>query len=641
MSKSCALADRDSADFSMTIPAAAVPPRLETFARGLACDYSNERWPEEEVYSIVADAVRVGGRIAKTYADPSCVELSQDELEAEMRRKMVELLHGRPAEGKRQEKRPLLEWVKSRQELFKYLTTCFSNQTKGLVHRHRFTAKRTGSKVPPKGSPELARWGREQQKPEISLDENPELRSRREFQTVGGGTGSQTEIDSDMAESLSPLEFIVWQQMTDPNEMAWLLANLDASRGRSAMEVKITFDHYAQGVGLSVEEFTRIAREVSLKFEEYRNSGSDAVARLSPVSADRRSRLTSVEFLVYQQLVAPNARSRAVAQVEGVAPQWGHLAYGVGMPVEMFKLLSTTVKNKLMEKDLPAIATLEEVFEVQVPRSAEALLVRRLFTLAARAKVERVTPEVADLLRTIGAEPPEVNAQDNLTCFGVLFAKNHHVCQVCQVRKACSVRAANFGLDQVSLHPQLLPARAYVRTAQVVGQQLPAPLSKNAPRSEREEEIGAYLEHHFRRVASLGGKITYAHRSQDISRSLVMVLREKDAFRVRFCSPSVALQESLIRRGVEFFAHDESDASTVCSLLGRHADELFAEEMAARAQRAVEPTVTVPEPVGESLEVPMITVTQISQLMWTRARYLSSELFDRLVVRPLHFKRPR
>lgn len=628
----------------MIIPVAAVPPRLEPFARGLARTYSNDRWPEDEVYSVVADALRVAGRTAKTYADPSCVELSLDELEAEMRRKIVEVFQGRPAEGRRKEKRPLLEWVSSRVELFKYLATCLSNQTKGLVHRHRFTAKRTGSKVPPKGSPELARWGREQQKPEISLDENPELRSRREFQTVGGGVSHLREIDDDMAASLNPLEFIVWQQMTDPNEMAWLLANLDASRGRSGMEVKITFDHYAQGVGLSVEEFTRIAKEVSVKFTEYRTRSEEAPQLMKPAPGDRRARLSPVEFLVYQQLVAPNACSRAVAKAEGIVVRWGHLAYGVGMPVEMFKLLATTVKTKLMEKDLPAIATLEEVFEVQVPRSAESLLVRRLFTLAARAKAERVTPEVVDLLRTIGAEPPEVNAQDNLTCFGVLFARNHHVCQVCQARKACAVRAANFGLDQVSLHPQLLPARAFVRTAEVVGQLMPsaAPKTATTPLSEREEEIVAYAGHHFRRVSSVGGRTTYAHRSQDITRSLVVMSRERDSFRVRFCSPSLALQGQLVRRGAEFFAGDEVNATTVCALLGRHADELFAEEMAARAKRAV--VVVTGAHSADTLEMAegsTLTVTQLSHLLWTRARYLSSELFDPLIVRPLHFKRPR
>jgi hypothetical protein len=315
------------------------------------------------------------------------------------------------------------------------------------------------------------------------------------------------------------------------------------------------------------------------------------------------------------------------------------------MSVEMFKLLAATVKTKLMEKDLPAIATLEEVFEVHVPRSAEALLVRRLFTLAARAKVERVTPEVADLLRTIGAEPPEVNAQDNLTCFGVLFAKNHHVCQVCQARKACAVRAANFGLDQVSLHPQLLPARAFVRTAEVVGQlATPVALKIAPPLSEREEEVVAYVGHHFRRVTTLNGKVTYAHRSPDITRSLVMTSREGDAFRVRFCSPSPALQSQLVRRGAEFFASDEADAATVCALLGRHADELFAEEMAALARRAVK-VEKVENPLPLSLpgetEAARLSVTQISHLLWTRARYLSSEMFDQLTVRPLHFKRPR
>lgn len=634
----------------MIIPAATVPPRLETFARGLSRTYACERWPEEEVYSIVADALRVGGRTAKNYADPSCVELSQDELEAVTRSKMVEIFQGCEARGKRRAKRPLLEWVRSREELFKYLATCFNNQIKGLVHRHRFTAKRTGSKVPPKGSPELANWSREQQKPEISLDDNPELRSRREFQSVGGCTSAQIrEIDDDMAETLNPLEFLVWSQMTNPNEMAWLLARLDASRGRQQTEIKITFEHYAQGLGMAVEEFTRIAREVTTKFKEYRSSGEEMPPTLPSAPAERRARLSAVEFLVYRQLVTPNARSRAVAKAESGVMRWDHLAYGVGMPVELFKSLAASVKIKLMEKDSPAISTLEGVFEVQVPRSAEPLLVRRLFTLAARAKAELVTPEVADLLRTIGAEPPEVNAQDNLTCFGILYAKNHHVCQACQARKACAARAANFGLDTVSLHPQLLPARASVRTAEV--RQLPDPEipTQARPTSEREEEICAYLEHHYRRMgASAAGRMNYAHRSPDIARTLVSVAREKGVFRVRFCQPSETLRRELTLRGTEYFAADTLSARDICGLLARYADEVFSQEMAVRASRAIKtaPAAPVAEPVIPEVSdtvsrVTWVTRTQLSHLFWVRARHLSGEILDRLIVRPLHLKRPR
>lgn len=595
----------------------------------------------------MADAIRVGTRTAKTYADPSCVELSQDELEAESRRKMIEIFQGLPAGGRRKEKRPILEWVKSREELFKYLSTCFNNQTRGLVHRHRFTAKRTGSKVPAKGSPELARWGREQQKPEISLDDNPELRYRREFHSIGGCMSSQIrEVDDDMADMLNALEYLVWQQMTNPNELAWTVARLDATRGGSkGTDLKITFDHYAQGVGLSLEEFTRVAREVTRKFSEYQQDEHGAPPRLPAASADRRARLSSVEFLVYQQLVAPNARSRALAQAEkteGVM-KWDTLAYGIGMSVELFKSLATSVKTKLMEKDLPAITTLEEVFEVQVPRSAEPLLIRRLFTLAARARAERVTDEIASLLRTIGAEPPKVNSQGNLTCFGVLYAKNHHVCQACQARKACAVRAANFGLDNVSLHPQLLPASASVRTAEVVVDRLPGVSnpSATAPTSEREEAIRTYLEHHFRRVGTAGGKVSYAHKSADVAGKLVSVEREGGALRVRFLRPSPELQAEMQQGSSGYFPAETCSAETVCALLGRYADEVFSAEINAKAVKAVQqratelaPTPAVTKP-GTTL-----TMTEISYLFWVRARHIGGELVDRLVVKPLYLKRP-
>lgn len=609
---------------------------MERFAREMARCYAKApRWPEEELYSVIADALRVIGNTSKKYTDPTCVELSEDELEAENRRKMIEIFNGRSGVPGKKDMPPVLSFIHSRKELFKWLTTCFNNHTRGLVHRHRFTAKRTGSKVPPKGSPELVTWNRERQKPEVSLDANPEIRSRLEYQAVGG-SGEHGEVDSDMEALLTPTEFLVFQQYSHPNAAALALATVDAFRGRNVSEVTLKVEHLSFGVGLSVQEFEAISATVRTKFDAYRagkhRSGAE---RLAPVPPSRREALSSAEFLVYQQLTNPNQSARAMAAATRSPVQVEHLAAGIGMPVDLFQRLTAEVKTKLMDTSTQqnvAVAALEKIFDVQVPRSLPSLVIRRLFTLAARAQYEKVDENVATLLRNVGAEPPQVDTQKNLTCFGVLFSRNHHVCSACQARTACSAKAANFGLDQVTIAPSLLSARASVRTAEVIGApSAPAPEAKkqapapSSPTSEREEEIRSYLEQHFKAVECYGENY-YKHRAERRDKRvkhIVWVGERKEAvhpelnprFCVRFCNPSVALQGKLVKLRGAFYAPESMSVKQVCELIAVHADRLFSDD-----------------PQDD------VTVGQVCGLISACAKHMWVELVDGLRVLPL--KRP-
>lgn len=582
---------------------ATVPPRFEGFAREMARNYCNADWPEDTVYSVMADILRVIGNVAKRYTDISCPELLEEELEAEGRKKVISLFVGCNDIPGKEDKQPILERIKSRSELFAFIATCLNNHTRGLVHRHRFTAKRTGSRVPPKGSPDLAKWSRDYQKPEISLDAFPELRSRREFQIVTSPADGN-EITDDMEELLTPMEYLVFQQFTHPNTSSLVLATVDAWRGKNLVDVHIKTEHQAGGLGISVEDFEFIWMSVRTKFEAYRMEKAHVgVQCISPVSAFKRELFTSTELLVYQQLVQPNRISKALAEAAKMPMQIDYLAAGVGMTTDLFSQLSTSVKTKLMDNShtQTAVAALESIFEVQVPKSLPALVVRRLFTLAARSQFEKITDNVAELLRNVGAEVPVVNSSGNLTCFGILFSRNHHVCSACQARNACSIKSANFGLDQVTLSPTLLSARASVRTAELIGNQ-EVSSRRLAPVSEREEEIRSYLEQHFKRAMD-GGEEHYRHNG-DVGRNIVWLGSRSPSevshpdlnpvFLIRFCNPSVELQRKLIKLRGASYLPESMPTKEVFELISGHADVLYASKMSGL------PTPSVPVEISKS-----------------------------------------
>jgi hypothetical protein len=629
-----------------SVPSATIHPKLETFARAVARTYSNTAWPEAEVYSVMADALRVASSVAREYTDTSCVELHQEELEAEGRRKLIELFQGRLAGDGRKERRPLLESISTRGDLFKMIATCLKNHSRGLVHKHRFTAKRTGQKVPAKDSPELADWRRNFQKPEISLDATPELRSHLEFKAnpsaddTAGGRMTDEEED-DLSELCTPFEWACYQECVNPSETALWLAWFEAQRGRRVggpTNVALRDEHRALALGVELVEYTEALRGVYVKLLAYRSDyHRPEMPTLPEATAQQRATLTSFERMVHQQVRSPSAATRALAAANrSPTPRMEHLAAGLGLSVATLHRLVLVIKTKLMDAPPAAISALETVFTVQVPRSLPSLIVRRLFTLAARADADKVTPEVAELLRQVGADIPQPGAADHFACFGVLYHRNHPVCSQCQARAACQVKAANVGLDQVTLRADALPApaRTLVRvpTVNVTPDRLPAA----SPTSEREEEIRVHLEHHFRREQH--GQTFYAHKGPP-ARQIVEVESRSSAsdcpaglnptFLLRVCNPGTELRAQLVPYGVRrYYVPDRLSAREVCALIDQHADWLYHQPplvLPAIPDLQVEALEVVVRPV---LETPSSRL----EMLWMGAREAARSLWSRVAV---------
>lgn len=233
------------------------------FANALVSSFKTDEWNETELLSVIADALRLIRKISTKYTDTSCMELQFEELEAEGRKKFIERLQ-----------KGVLKTFSTRDrrgELFKHLAACLSNHLKGILFRCRFTPKRMGRKVPTKGNGEYDRsW-----KPEVSLDD-PEASSV--MQRAASVGADNPLVDQDMQSLLTPVEFLVFKQLTEPNDGAMLEAWIDASRGRGKKEnVHVSQINMAAGLGLPTEVFLAVTASVQTKFRKYMSLKSELI----------------------------------------------------------------------------------------------------------------------------------------------------------------------------------------------------------------------------------------------------------------------------------------------------------------------------------------------------------------------------
>ncbi len=451
---------------SMIPQAAELRESDRRFANALVSSYKTVEWDENELLSVIADALRLIRKISTKYTDQSCMELQFEELEAEGRKKFVERLQKGVLKT--------FDTRKRRGELFKHLTACLSNHLKGILFRCRFTPKRMGRSVPTKGNGEYDRsW-----KPEVSLDD-PEASS---VMQRAASTGADNPIiDQDMQDLLTPVEFLVFKQLTEPNDGAMLEAWIDANRGRGKKEVvHVSQANMAAGLGLPLEVFLSVTTSVQTKFRKY-----------------------------------------------------------------------MSLQSELIESDHHrAVAALEQAFDIQIPRSTDAKTVARTVTIAARANFDKMTPELDDLVRLAGGRPPVKDTAGNPTCYGALWQQNHRVCLQCALYSTCQVEANSAGLGDLHLAPNLLPGRASVRTAAVTSQNVEPAAVKIAavtPMNSAEDQLKTFMEQRFR-GADFGTDRYYRNPSKKPGEKVKYIFwlgRKQGELRLRFCKPSDKLANKL------------------------------------------------------------------------------------------------
>ena len=482
---------------STTPPPAELRESDRNLVAALIRPHITENWPEEELVSVAADSLRLVRKIAHLYTDTSCVELCFDELEAEGRRKLIERFHKGVIEK--------FEHKDRRKELFKHLAACLNNHLKGILHRCRFTPKRMGRKVPPKGSgiEYNKSW-----KPEVSLD-SPDASATLTM------AASQTDVSdailADMQELLTPLEFIVFRQLTEPNSAAMLDAWIEANRGRARKDqINVSTLNLATGLGMSRSLFDEIVLGVQSKYRKYINTNAE--------------------------------------MVESAHHQ--------------------------------AVAALERAFDIQIPRATDSKTVARVVTIAARANFDKITPDLADLVRSVGGRPPDVDTAGNPACYGVLWQKNHRVCLTCALYTQCQAESTACGLGEVSIGQSVLPGRAGVRTPSMAEKPATAakpsvdkPTPSTTTMTPDEERLKTHMESGFR-GANFDGERYYrdSARSADGKVKYIFWLgRRNDELRLRFCKPSDKVQAKLECVDRHYYLPTNLEWSEAEKLIEQHA----------------------------------------------------------------------
>lgn len=334
--------------------------------------------------------------------------------------------------------------------------------------------------------------------------------------------------------------------------------------------------------------------------------------------------LTPAETMVLDQLRAPNSASFMHAYMEAstgrrrrddlsVKVTHASMAYGLGLNLDEFSALEASIRKKYMANIMTdnqedtkynvALATLENVYGVQVPRSTEKIVVARLFTICARDQLEKLTPELEKVLLAVGAKPPVIG-DGRLACFGVLFQKNNRVCHSCGLNQACQVEAANYGLGEISISPKLLGSRSSrfptftdnppssmsttdqqesLEKPDAQSQTTSNPVLKPEPKTqdqkdpfthtERDEIILNHLKERYKAI-KFGTDIYYTHKGGK-NTCVFYAGKEGEKFDIRICKPSDELKQLLVKKVRSYYLPDDITVEKALEIIDRHGNLTF------------------------------------------------------------------
>lgn len=320
---------------------------------------------------------------------------------------------------------------------------------------------------------------------------------------------------------------------------------------------------------------------------------SDDAQEFKEVAEDYAALLSEVEQVVFNQLYQPNEKARCLAYVDAhyqrmpgkfsIKIKHSHLAEGLEMSLELFEETVLRIKQKIAAyqamtdaeqldkaRQSATIAQLKAVFGVQIPPTADDMLVRRLFTIAARDQHTKINQQVAEMLEVIGAKVPRLH-KDMISCYGVLYTAHDRRCQSCGLKKSCYVEASNLGLTKITLSPRLLGSRQQrspVILPVIDGEETPGAASYD------EAEILSYLDEYFTKFKR-GDTIYYGHATEDADRQVLLFClgTQTSPLVIRFCSPSESLKKKLVAKGKSWFAPDNTPTSAITALLDQHAKD--------------------------------------------------------------------
>lgn len=331
------------------------------------------------------------------------------------------------------------------------------------------------------------------------------------------------------------------------------------------------------------------------------DSGCNAAA-FKELMEEANDKLTDVEQAVLRQLVSPCAAALLHAANEAeIGRKWGeplririrheHLAKALRIEMVQFQLCHESIKRRCFfmkshQEDDPrqtaAMATLLQFFGVQIPRTIDEVVRKRTLMIAALHQFDRIKDNegIKEALRICEIPIPEVR-HDRFSCFGVMFQKHHRICNNCGAKDACELKAANFGLGEITISHKLLGSR-HARVAVV--QPARSRNDSAVADTEREEEILTFLDENFRPVTHNGNT---CYRLKDRAEGTGMQLafsigKQISPLRLQFINPAEELKASLKRElsgktggRAAWYLPDEMPADEAIILIRTHAQMTF------------------------------------------------------------------
>ena len=319
--------------------------------------------------------------------------------------------------------------------------------------------------------------------------------------------------------------------------------------------------------------------------------------------------LTPLEKLVLNSKLEANSATMAFAELDAHrGKKFGsvkinvkpiHQAAGLGMDLATFQLLEESIKTKVTQMQTTAdsnakiayqaaLAQLEQIFSIQIPRSIDEVVIKRLLTIAARSQSQKVTPDVAELLAIVGAKVPTPSADGQIACYGVLWQKGHQICNTCGLQTACRSEALNYGLTDITIHPTLLGAKI-TRIATIVEEETsatqtitneprkPKPITGPILSSARDEEILHHLNESLTRTI-YKDEIYYKHREKLSTGRIRLIFwlgQGAGPLDMRICKPSEALIPQLIKCKNGYYLPDKMSAEAAIKLIDQHTKDTF------------------------------------------------------------------
>ena len=482
-----------------------IVPRIRDLQAAL---FSKPGFAPPVLDDMMPDINRLMHSVAARFSDQTTPQLQQDELLGQARLKLSEIITNGQVESQA-----------TRECFFKFFKTALNNQACSLVQKYRFTEKRTGVKPPPRKSrvynsakPKDEEEEDETQVPEhhknveLSLDD-----AELNLQVPDpGGCDEDAAYDEAAKEYmvlLTEQERFIFQHMAHTTILASYLAEMDARRGK-------------------------------------------------PVGKPFRIRITHEH----------------IKEAAGVKDGWSFEDYvlSIRQKISVYRAMSDAERHQLARRGA-LLAQLNEVFGLQIPPETDDMLVRRILTIAARDQFQKVkeNPQVAEMLEEIGAKVPRLQGNNQLGCYGVLYQRNSRICLKCDLRKSCSVEAANVGLGNIVLSPRLLGSRQ-TRTPVVLPRMEDEPLPVMTP---EELDWMGYMDETFAKMKKRDGCYFTFNPEEDRERRPLFFISSTPPYRLRFINPSEALKDRLEFYRRSWYPPERSSNADICALVDRHAEE--------------------------------------------------------------------